>query len=871
MSKRWLILSVLLAALVFTPVAWSGEVDQQQKEDAAAVGPLETMGDVQPVQPDGEQRTSPAYSSSSRGFFMSQVNVNGSGQNIVGDAGNEPSIAVDPTDPSKMCIGWRQFDTISSDFRQAGWGYTTDGGSTWTFPGKIEAGTFRSDPVLASDSSGTFYYNSLTTDEFQTDFWCHVFKSSDGGASWDAGTYAHGGDKQWMAIDQTGGVGDGNIYAYWTQYWSTCYPGFFTRSTNGGGSYETCVNVAGTPNWGTLAVGPDGELYVCGDGFVVARSDNAQNPGSTISWDVSTTVSLDGSIMYSGGPNPGGLLGQAWIAVDHSSGPSRGNVYLLCSVDRSSTADPCDVMFSRSTDGGSSWSSPVKVNDDPGTSAYQWFGTMSVAPNGRIDAIWLDSRGDPGGYDSALYYAYSEDSGLTWSASEALTTSFDPHVGWPVQNKMGDYFDMVSDDTGVHLAFSGTYNGEQDVYYAHITRTLSVSVPGGVPTSLTPGVATAITVRINPGTENYIPGTATMRYRYSGGLFLTQSLLALGGDLYQATLPAATCTDTPEFYFSAQGDQSGLVTDPYGAPGSFYSAVVGETAVFYSETMDTDPGWTTAGLWAFGSPTGGGGQYGNPDPTSGHTGPNVYGYNLSGDYENGLAERHLTSTAIDCTGKTGVSLSFWRWLGVETSTYDHAYLRVSTNGTNWTTIWQNGGEVSDSSWTEEVYDISAYADNQPTVYLRWTMGSTDSSWQYCGWNIDDVSLSAFECESGATNTVAVAINANPGAGTLPFVSQFTAQLSNLTDENRRVAGWINVTVAAGTSYNNWRAGWTNLSPAEVFNSIWSQNFPALGTLVGDNVFTLVGEDVTPAPYNQPPFQPSGDTDSDSMTVAASAP
>ena len=62
-----------------------------------------------------------------------QVNVDALGQNIEGDAANEPSIAIDPTDPCKMAIGWRQFDTIESDFRQAGWGYSHDKGETWTF------------------------------------------------------------------------------------------------------------------------------------------------------------------------------------------------------------------------------------------------------------------------------------------------------------------------------------------------------------------------------------------------------------------------------------------------------------------------------------------------------------------------------------------------------------------------------------------------------------------------------------------------------------------------------------------------------------------------------------------------------------------
>src|ERR1700726_3288600 len=67
-------------------------------------------------------------------FTSYQVNVDANGNNIVGDAANEPSITVDPTNGNKMTIGWRQFNTVSSNFRQGGWGYTADGGATWTFP-----------------------------------------------------------------------------------------------------------------------------------------------------------------------------------------------------------------------------------------------------------------------------------------------------------------------------------------------------------------------------------------------------------------------------------------------------------------------------------------------------------------------------------------------------------------------------------------------------------------------------------------------------------------------------------------------------------------------------------------------------------------
>ena len=65
---------------------------------------------------------SPAYNIRSSDFFTAQVNIDENGMNIVGDAANEPSIAVDPTNPDRIVIGWRQFDTTENSFRQAGYG-----------------------------------------------------------------------------------------------------------------------------------------------------------------------------------------------------------------------------------------------------------------------------------------------------------------------------------------------------------------------------------------------------------------------------------------------------------------------------------------------------------------------------------------------------------------------------------------------------------------------------------------------------------------------------------------------------------------------------------------------------------------------------
>jgi hypothetical protein len=251
----------------------------------------------------------------------------------------------------------------------------------------------------------------------------------------------------------------------------------FTRSTDGGVTWMNPIFLPNSPSWGTTDVDANGNLFTGGVNFNNGqiwsiRSSNARNAAITPTFDLVTPVNLGGNVVdlfSSQTINPVGLVGQIFLAADRSGGSTNNNVYMLASLRSPGATNGSDVMFVRSMDGGQTFSSPRRINDDPSNQGkWHWFGALSVAPHGRIDSIWLDTRNAANNSDSQLFYSYSLDGGTTWSPNVAVSDPFDPHVGYPNQNKIGDYMTIVSDIAGGNVAYSATFNGEEDVYYVRV-------------------------------------------------------------------------------------------------------------------------------------------------------------------------------------------------------------------------------------------------------------------------------------------------------------------------------------------------------------------------------------------------------------------
>ncbi len=369
------------------------------------------------------------------------------------------------------------------------------------------------------------------------------------------------------------------------------------------------------------------------------------------------------------------------------------------------------------TGGGGVAADDVEVEVDATTGPFR-----VTAPNTGTE-VWTDSglitwdvAGTTGGsvnaatvnirlsLDGGLTFPYTLAAGTANDGSESVTFTVPPTTTARVMvEAAGSIFFDISDADFV-------INSEP----------LVVSLPNGPPASLAPGLPTSFQVEIQELAENLEPGTALLHYRFDGGAFATAPLTHLSGNLYEAVLPRAVCTDEPEFYVSATGDGGSTVTDPETAPADMYAAPVGVIDIVLADDFETDQGWTVSasggvvdGLWERGVPVNEG--YGDPPADYDGSGQCYVTENTatypSGDVDFGTTT--LTSPAFDMSGAGTISYAWWLddyapgLLGAED--YLKVECAVDAAGTSWQTL--RTYDTAEAAWRT---DAIAVGDEIPT-------------------------------------------------------------------------------------------------------------------------------------------------------------
>jgi len=341
-----------------------------------------------------------------------------------------------------------------------GFSHSTNGGESWTDNGRLptNANGDGGDPVLArSSQTGTIFLSTL---QF-SGAGIRVFPSTDNcstllapvqGAPGKAGMQ----DKEWIAVDNFTGSGQGNIYLVERDFG----PGngiYLFRSTDDGATFGPTGGIliasaaAHNVQGAYVTVAPDHSVYVfyfdqsSPQAIRMRRStDQGQNFGATVTVATLATTLTNGNLGLGGGFRTNAF---PQAAVN----PVNGNIYVVFN-NKGAGTDKADIFFTQSTNSGATWSAPVRVNGDSGTND-QWQPTLAIRPDGaQLFISFYDRRLDPSNSLIDVFGTIADISGseVAFEPNFRITTaSFPVVIGQdPVINPvyMGDYDQAVADN-----------------------------------------------------------------------------------------------------------------------------------------------------------------------------------------------------------------------------------------------------------------------------------------------------------------------------------------------------------------------------------------------------------------------------------------
>ena len=657
---------------------------------------------------------------------------------------SEVPIQRHPTDPNILFASSNSV-RISPFFISEGVYVTTDGGITWFGSDTTKSNPITNhggDPAPAIDANGRFYNSYLGDFNVIPGIWASY--SDDMGATWSNQAQIIGGsqDKNHTVVDnRPSSPFFGRVYVSWSRFNTGSPPIAISYSTDSGVSWSTPQDI-NTPPGGHYsqgvngAIGPNGEVYMVWQNPISGSPFTGDVMGFAKSLDGGVTWSVNNTIYDCNGIR-GFLLSTVirvndfpWMGVDTTNGSRQGWIYVVHAEKNLAPAgsDP-DIILHRSTDGGTTWSSGIRVNQDAlNNGASQYMPAIIVGDDGSVNVVYYDTRFLSN--DSAtVYIARSLDGGNTWTEVEVSDHHFKPKpISGLAGGYQGDYIGITEANGILYPYWADDVTG---IYQAWLTRvTFGPPCPVDPPSNPNP-VNGATDVSIN-----------LAQLSWNNGVGATNIEVWFDGNLVYSGVPITSWAidPSPLNYSTSYTWRIAGMNDTCSVFGPTWSFTTEEDpsiiklfADDFEGTLDewsiTNDGGTC--VWA---------QYFAPYPNSYTLPPSSSGGVFSADSDECGSGTTLLSTAtmvnpVDVSLYQAVRLEWDNdWRTIDAADEAHVEISVDGGGT-WNPVVSWIGV--DQRNTHEIWDVSGIAALQSSVLFRFR--SIQPGWDWW-WTIDNVSI-----------------------------------------------------------------------------------------------------------------------------------